>query len=158
MFCRSFMLIFKNNFNDFIRPIISTSTAPILTKFAGLVELRPQMNDLKLLFRYLTGHCRGYRFCEPNPGPIHKIQFTCYLLDGGVRQEVQMLHWTQANQLTGQLTIINRRLGGHPRGLQSGLALHLVTVVGRLLSPVHLTVLLFSAVYSKHSSPQSAAH
>jgi len=31
-------------------PITSTSTGPIFTKFAGLVELWPWMNDLKLFF------------------------------------------------------------------------------------------------------------
>jgi len=30
--------------------MISTSTRPIFTKFAGLVEVRPWMNDLKLFF------------------------------------------------------------------------------------------------------------
>ena len=33
-----------------IRPIISTPNGPIFTKFAELVELWPQMNDLKLFF------------------------------------------------------------------------------------------------------------
>jgi len=38
-----------------VRPIISTSTALIFTKFAGLVELWPQMNDLKLFFSIVQG-------------------------------------------------------------------------------------------------------
>jgi len=31
---------------------------------------------------------------------IHRIGFVCHSADGGVRQEVQVLRWTQANQLT----------------------------------------------------------
>ena len=37
-------------FNDSVRPIISTSTGPIFTQFAGIVELRLYMNSLKLFF------------------------------------------------------------------------------------------------------------
>jgi len=33
---------------------------------------------------------------------IHKIGFAWRSVDGGGRQEVQMLRWTQANQLTDQ--------------------------------------------------------
>jgi len=44
---------------------------------------------------------------------VHKTGFACdAVIDGGVRQEVQLLRWTQANQLTDQSTIFNRRLGG----------------------------------------------
>jgi len=35
---------------------------------------------------------------------IHRTGFACDSLDGGVRQEVQVLRWTQANQLTDQLS------------------------------------------------------
>ena len=41
-------------------------------------------------------------------GPIHRIGIACESVDGGVRQEV--LRFTKANQLIGQLSIINRRL------------------------------------------------
>ena len=44
-----------------------------------------------------------------------------------------LIRWTQANQLSNKLTVINRRLEGQPGGLQSGFALHLlesVLVVG----------------------------
>ena len=34
---------------------MSTSTGPIFTKFAGLVELWPQTNDLKLFFSIFRG-------------------------------------------------------------------------------------------------------
>jgi len=33
-----------------VRPIIATSTGPIFIKFAGLIELWREMNDLKLVF------------------------------------------------------------------------------------------------------------
>ena len=47
MFCIClFIYILVNS----VRPIISTSTGLIFTKVAGLVELLPQMNELKLFF------------------------------------------------------------------------------------------------------------
>jgi len=92
--------------------IISTSTGPILSKFAGFVELWRCVNDLKLVFRFFKGRCRGNQFCGPNPGLIHRVGFACDSLDGGVRQEVQVRRWTQSNELTNQLTVTNRRLGG----------------------------------------------
>ena len=51
MFCCCFF-IFIHVLVIFVRPIILTSRpiGPIFTKFAGLVELWPQMNDLKLCF------------------------------------------------------------------------------------------------------------
>ena len=58
------------------------------------------------------GRYHGNQFYGPSPGPIHRIGFACDLLDGGVRQEVQVLRWTQANRLTDQLTIIGGQLGG----------------------------------------------
>ena len=46
--------------------------------------------------RFLSpkGRCRGNQFCGPNLGPIHRIGFACDSVDGGVRQEVQVLRWT----------------------------------------------------------------
>ena len=58
-----------------IRPIISTSTGPIFTKSAGLVELWPWMNDLKLFFRSLKGCFRGNQFCGQNRPPIHTLYY-----------------------------------------------------------------------------------
>jgi len=46
-----------------VRPIISTSTGPIFTEFAGLVELWLWVNDLKFPFRSLKGRCHGNQFC-----------------------------------------------------------------------------------------------
>ena len=55
---------------------------------------------------------RNNKFCGPNPSPIHIIGFACDSLDDGIRQEVQVLRLrlAQANQLTEQLAILNRRL------------------------------------------------
>jgi len=33
------LLLFKNIFNESVRPVIGTSAGPIFTQFAGLVEL-----------------------------------------------------------------------------------------------------------------------
>ena len=74
-----------------VRPIISTSTEPIFTKFAGLLELWPQMNDLKLFFRSLVGHCHGNQFCIS-----HDIRYSSA---AGIRQERQLLCRAQANIL-----------------------------------------------------------
>jgi len=48
-----------------------------------------------------------------------RIRFECDALDGGVRQEVKVLRWRQANQLTDSMEAgepsnwpVNRRLGG----------------------------------------------
>jgi len=41
---------FKNIFVSSVRPIISTSTGLVFMKFAGLVELWPETNALKLFF------------------------------------------------------------------------------------------------------------
>ena len=48
--CFAVFFKFNNISVIFVRPIISTSTGPIFTEFAGLVELRPQMNDRKFFF------------------------------------------------------------------------------------------------------------
>jgi len=60
--------------------------------------------------------------CVNKRCPIHRTGFACDSLDGSVRQEVQVLRWTQENQLTDQLTIINRQLGEYPDGLSLCLA------------------------------------
>jgi len=49
-----------------VGPIISASTRPIFAKFAGLVELWPQMIDVKLFFQSLKGRCHGDQFCRQN--------------------------------------------------------------------------------------------
>jgi len=72
------------------------------------------MNDLiKLVFRSRKERYHDNKVCGPNPGPIHRLGFACDSLDGGVRQEVQVMRgWTQANRLIDQFPVINRRLGG----------------------------------------------
>jgi len=70
MFCLRFLFIYF--FTISVRPIISTSTRPIFTKLVGLVELRLQINDLKLVFRSLRGRCRGNRFLLVLSTSIHR--------------------------------------------------------------------------------------
>jgi len=53
MFCCRFYIFLGPT--DFCQTIISTSTGPIFTTFAGLVELWLQMNDLKLFFSIPQG-------------------------------------------------------------------------------------------------------
>ena len=47
------------------------------------------------------------------------------LVCDGIRQEVQVLRWTQANQLADQSAMIIGRRGEQPGGLQPGFALRL---------------------------------
>ena len=55
------------------------------------------MNDLKFLF--LKGHYRSNQFVLVLSASMHRIRFACHSIDNGVRQEMQVLRWTQANQL-----------------------------------------------------------
>jgi len=80
-----------------------------------------------VIFSIPEGRCRGNQFCGSNSDPIHRIGFARDSLDGGVRQEVQVLRWTQTNQLADQLIIINRRLGRRPGRLPTGFALRVAT-------------------------------
>ena len=79
------------------------------------------MNDLKSVFQSLKGRCHGNQFLLVLLASIHRIRFACHSVDEGVRQEVQVLRWTQADQLTGQLTIISRRLGDSRAGYRRAL-------------------------------------
>ena len=111
-------------FNDSVRPLVWTSTGPIFTQFAGLVELWLYMNDpsrdvavatnfvgkIDLQSTHLTwlssraireiSACRE-KVCECN---------CCMLLRR--RQTNYLIRWTHANQLTEHLTIIYWRRGG----------------------------------------------
>jgi len=112
-----------------VRPIISTSTGPIFTKFTGLVELWPWMNDVKLFFfdlsrdvaiatnfffgggidlQYTNTH-RVVHMTFARAAPAYNKKGNCY---AGRRQTNYLIRWTHANQLNDQLTIINRRRGG----------------------------------------------
>jgi len=64
MFCSCF----KNIVVIFVRPIISASTGPIFTKFAGFVDLWPQINDVIFSISQGTLHC-GNQFCWQNRPP-----------------------------------------------------------------------------------------
>jgi len=88
---------------------------PIFAKFFRVGRTTAVDKYMKSVFRSRKGrlpYCHGNWFCGPNWCRIHRIGLACDSLDGGVRQEVQVLRWTHANQLTDQLTIINGRLGG----------------------------------------------
>ena len=92
-------------FNDLCQTNYLNITPPIF------IKLWLWMNDLPLVSLSLKGSCRGDQFLLVLSNSIHKIRFTCHSADGGVRQEVQVLCRTQANQITDQLSIINRRPG-----------------------------------------------
>ena len=62
------------------------------------------------------------------PLDISSLDIFQTLACDGIRQEVQVLRWTQAHPLPHQLAIINRRRGWKQGGLQSGFVLHLVIV------------------------------
>jgi len=66
MFCSCFQKIFSV---ISVRPIISTSTGPIFTKFAGLVDLWLWKRTEVILFRFLEGRCRVNQFCGQNRPP-----------------------------------------------------------------------------------------
>jgi len=52
-----------------------------------------------------------HRRTDSDPGNGHFSLVISPLACDGIRQEVQVLRWTQANQLTDQSTIINRQRG-----------------------------------------------
>jgi len=80
-----------------------TSTGPIFAKFAGLVEPYLQIN-YEVSFPMPPGMLpwQPILLVLSVSLTIHKIGFAWRSVDGGGRQEVQMLRWTQANQLTDQ--------------------------------------------------------
>ena len=64
-----------------VRPIISTLTRPICTKFAGLVELWLQTNYLNLVFRSLKASCCGNQFSLVLLASIEIIWFALHSID-----------------------------------------------------------------------------
>jgi len=106
MFCLCFTFIFFI-FNDYVRPVILIFAGPILTKFAGLLELRLWMKELKLFFSIpqvtLLWQPIFWAKSKPNLQNWVRVRFA---RPRRKQQEVQVLRWTQANQLT----VINRRL------------------------------------------------
>ena len=79
MFCLGFLFIFLG-LTISVRPIISTLTRPICTKFAGLVELWLQTNYLNLVFRSLKGRCCGNQFSLLLLASIEIIWFVLHLV------------------------------------------------------------------------------
>jgi len=77
---------------------------------------------------------------------IHRTGFALHSADGGIRQEVQFLRWTQANQLTDQLTTIKRRRGAQPGGLHSRFALLLVFVFSVLFCSFQIVAMILTAL------------
>jgi len=77
-------------------PITSECTRPIFTRFLGLVALQAWSLWNLVAIAVATSFCWLYR---PSP---QNIRFACHSVDGGVRKQVQVLRWTQANQLTDQ--------------------------------------------------------
>ena len=115
---------------------------PIFTEFAGLAELWPQKNDLKIVFQrsipQVTLPWQPILWAKFRPNPQNWVRVTF----GRWRRtkEVQVLRWTQVDQLT----VINRQLGGQSGGLQSGSALHLfIWRFSHFLSVFHFLVVLF---------------
>jgi len=70
------------------------------------------MNYSKFALSIPQGNLRGKQFLLVLSASVKRIGFVCHLADGGIQQEVRVLHWTQANELTDQLTVISMRLGG----------------------------------------------
>ena len=117
MFCWCFFIFscIYEHFIDSIKPIISTSTWPIFTKFAGLVELwQPILWAKSTSFPHLVVRMT---FARAAP-PAYDKKGNCY---AGRKQTNYLTGWTQANQLTDQLTISNRRRGGLAGGLPKAL-------------------------------------
>jgi len=80
-----------------VRPIISTFTGPIFTKFAGLAELWPYVNDLKLSFRSVATNFVGKIDLQYSPYSSHDIRQGGA---AGIRQEEHsLLYRAQAKKL-----------------------------------------------------------
>jgi len=68
-------------FSDFYKTnYLNIYRISIFARFAGLVELWTQMNDLKLFFRSLKGRCGGNKFYGQNQPPIHILYFAWHSL------------------------------------------------------------------------------
>jgi len=109
MFCCCF--IFIQFLVISVRPVISTSTGPSFTKFAGLVEV--WANDLKLCFSISYGTLSWQPILRAkstsNPHLVVRVTFAraappAYDKKGycnaGRKQTNYLIRWTQANQLT----------------------------------------------------------
>ena len=54
-------------------------------------------------FRSFKGRCRGNQFLLVLSASMQRIGFAWHSVDGGLWQEVQVLCWTQANQLADSM-------------------------------------------------------
>jgi len=95
------------------RPIIYRANLHEICRI-GRLELCPQMNDVMLIFDTLTWTLQRQ--------PI----FVSFIGLARHSVKVQVMRWTQADQLTNQLVITNKQLWGQPGRLQSGFALRLL--------------------------------
>jgi len=70
--CSFFSLV-----NDSVRPLISTSTGPIFTQYAGTPELSIVEDERpEVIFRFLKERCRGNQFCGQNRPPVHTFDLS----------------------------------------------------------------------------------
>jgi len=113
-------------FNDFYKTnYLNIYRISIFARFAGLVELWTQMNDLKLFFSISQGTLRWQQILwaksTSNPHLVLRMAFAraappAYNKKGnchaGRRQTNYLIRWTQENQLSNRLTMMNRRLEG----------------------------------------------
>jgi len=92
-----------------VRPIISAfSYRTKLHKIYGVDKTMTADEGFEVSFSISRGTLLWNQFLLGLSASIHRIRFACHSADGGVRQEVQVLRWTQANQITHRLTRINR--------------------------------------------------
>jgi len=106
-------------FNDFCQTNYLNIHLTDLHRICIVGKTVTVVNDVKFVFdpsRDVTvaaKFCWFYRLLSS----IHSSR----AIRGGVRQKVQLLRWMQANQLTDQLTIINRQLGDCLTGYRQAL-------------------------------------
>ena len=97
MFCLCFLFIFFVILNDFCQTNYLNIYRADLRQICRDGRTVAVDKGLKLVFRSLKGRCRGNQFLLALSAYIHGIGFAWHSVDGGVRQEVQVLRLTQAN-------------------------------------------------------------
>jgi len=76
-------------------PIIYLTDLPQICRVGRTVAANKRS---ELVSRSLKGHCCGNQFLLVLLASIHRTGFVRHSVDGGVREEVQVLHWVQVNQ------------------------------------------------------------
>ena len=96
MFCLCFLFVYLS-LTISVRPILNTYRTDLhqICRVGRTVAVE----ERSVSFWFLKGRCRGNQFLLVLSAYIHRIGFACHLVDGGVQQEVQLLRWTQPNQL-----------------------------------------------------------